>query len=188
VPERLQLRVEQGEVGAVIEQQLRLAVGQRHEHLGEGQHPALGADRHAEVEPVALAGDVGRGDADLDRVPDVAVVGRLPFDHDHDVRQRSQQGKGLDREAHARQTGGAHRLRRRPAGAVEQPEALETVAGELRADEDGALGVQVADPGVVAAGNEGHPRGGVPHAVHPLPADIDGVAVAVAGPEHERWR
>ncbi|MGE5745982.1 MAG: DEAD/DEAH box helicase, partial [Solirubrobacterales bacterium] len=40
------------------------------------------ADRHAQVEPVALAGDLGGRDADLKRFADVAVVGGLSLDLD----------------------------------------------------------------------------------------------------------
>jgi hypothetical protein len=46
-------------VGAVVEQHVRLAARERDEHLGERQLATLDADRDAEVEPVALARDLG---------------------------------------------------------------------------------------------------------------------------------
>ena len=83
--QRLQARRQQREVRAVIEQHPRLAARERREHLRERQLAALDVDRHAEVEPVALPGDLAGGHADRQRVADVAIVGRLPLDLDRDA-------------------------------------------------------------------------------------------------------
>ena len=78
----LQARIEQREVGAVLEQHVRLAARERHEDLGERQLATFDADRHTEVEPVALSGDLSGGDSDRQRLADVAVVRRLALDLD----------------------------------------------------------------------------------------------------------
>ncbi len=74
--QRLQAGLEQREVGAVREQHLRLAVRERLEHRGERQLAPLDADRDAEAEPIALAVELPCRDGDLERLADVAVVGR----------------------------------------------------------------------------------------------------------------
>ena len=66
--ERGELRLVQGEVRAVGEQQVRLAVRERDEQVGERHLAALDGDRDAEVEPVALAVALAGGQADLQRV------------------------------------------------------------------------------------------------------------------------
>ena len=61
--QRLQPRLEQREVRAVRKQHLLLAACERREHLGERQLASVDGDRHAEVEPVALAGELPGRDA-----------------------------------------------------------------------------------------------------------------------------
>ncbi len=60
---------EQREVRPVLEQHVRLAACEGDEHLGERQLAPLDADRHAEVEPVALSHDLRGGEADLSDSP-----------------------------------------------------------------------------------------------------------------------
>ena len=67
---------------AVGEQHVRLRRGERREDLGERHLAALDGDGDAEVEPVALAGELAGRDADRQRLADVAVVGRLALDLD----------------------------------------------------------------------------------------------------------
>ena len=62
--ERTQLRLVEGEVGAVGQQQVRLAPAEGQEHLEERHRASFHGDRHAEIEPVGVAGHLVGGHRD----------------------------------------------------------------------------------------------------------------------------
>ena len=110
---------------------MRLARRQCGEHLGERDVKAFDADRHAEIEPVLVAFDLGGGHADLHELAHIAVVGRFPGDVDDDAVDRRQRGQHLRGRPHRVGTMQHDIARRRAARGVEQPMA-EIGQGELR--------------------------------------------------------
>ena len=187
----LQARLQQREVSAVIEQHVRLAAREGAEHLGERQLAAVDADRHPEIEPVALSRDIGGGKADRQRVADIAVVRGLSGDLHGHVCQLRQPRQHLRREVHAVEARERDRdsvLTGRSPSDVEQAEALEARPGEVCSRKNRALGVEVAKPGTGPVTEERRVPCGVADLVGPLPSDLDIVAGAVAGAQHQRRR
>ena len=67
--ERTQLRLVEGEVGPVGQQQMRLTPAERQEDVGERNRAARHGDRHAEVEPVGVTGYLVGGHRYPQRIP-----------------------------------------------------------------------------------------------------------------------
>ena len=164
----------QAEVRAVGQQQVRLPQGERGEHVGERDRAALGQDRDPEIEPVDLTRDLGRGDADAQRIADLPVVGDVAGHLDAHPGLAGQQRQQLGGEAHGFQAAepgtGDHVL-----GDPAEPEAVQ----------ERLLGRKVAVPGIARGLVQPGPEVRLADLVRPLPVEEDLVAVAVRRTQHQ---
>ena len=169
--ERHQLRLVEREVGTVRQQQVRLAAGQCHEQLGERDLAALHGDGDAEVEPVLLAVEFGRGHADPQRVPGLPVV-RHPAGHLHPhVVAAGQQRQHLGAEHHR----------------VETVQGGGGETGPFREIEIDTGQHPRFRGGIAELGGPGADRGSqlrVANLVRPFPAEVHVVGAEIPGAEH----
>ena len=171
-----QLGLVQAEVGAVGEQQVRLAAAERGEHVGERDLAALDRDRDPEVEPVVVACYLAGGHADAQRIAGLAVVGGLPGDLYRHPGLAGQQRQQFGGEAHGVQ---AAELGARHQGRVPgQPAEPEAVQHRL-------LGLRVPVPGITGCLMQLRAHLRVADLVGPLPVDLDVVAVAIRRAQHQ---
>ena len=178
-------------MSSVIEQHVRLAAREGAEHFSERQLTPVDADRYAEVEPVPLSLDLSGGEADRERLADIAVVrGLSEHLHGHVCPLRHLR-QHLRRQVHAVDARKRDRDSIRtagPPGAVEQTEAFEARPGEVGSRENRALGLEVAKPRAGSVADERRVPCGVPDPVGPPPSDLDIMAGAVARAQHQRGR
>jgi len=142
---------------------------QCHEQVRERYVGALDGDGDAEFEPVVVAGHLGGGQGDGQRVARLAVVGRFAADLDEDIRPVGQQRQGLGGEPHgvdAPELGARH----------DRPRQVEVGHhGPLR------VRVPVVIAGFVQRGAAVH----VADPVVPLPRGRQHVVIAVGQAQHQ---
>ena len=134
------------------------------------------------------SGDLGGGDADLERVADVPVVGRLPLELDRHGGELAKERQRLGRETHALEPAQRDRLRRRAAALVEQAEPLQAGAGKDGAGEERTLGVEVAHARAARGRRERRPMNPLADPIRPLPGQLELVPGCVPGAQHQRRR
>ena len=187
--ERPQLGLVQGEIGPVGQQEMRLAAAERQEHLEERNRVPLHGDRHAQVEPVGLAGQLIGGHRDLQRIPGLPVVRGLAADLEDQPGLIGQQRQQLGGEPHRVDAGQAgargQRARSRAGQAVARPEQAVAVQRQVEAGQQRPLGGQVPVPVVRPLRLQRRAQRRVSDPVGPFPAHIELVTAAVAGPQHQ---
>jgi len=183
--QRLELRLVQGEVRPVRQEQVCLPRGEGGEDLGERHVSAVHADADAQVEPVGAGFRLGGGDADPEEVPRLPVVDRPARDLDDGVRRIGEQRQDLRAEPHGVEPVEPDAGQQGRAGTV-GPQQDVRERREVEGLEHRALLSGIPDR--VVRGSERERIAGLrlTDEVGPLPLECERVAAAVRGSEHER--
>ena len=123
---------------------------------------------------------------DLERLADIAVVGRFAGHLDGDPREHGEARQLLGRQVQAVEVGERRGRGRGPPGVVDEAEPLQAGVADPGGEEDGALGAAVAECRPARPERDAMRRR--PDGVDPLPGDIDAVVVPVGRVQDELGR
>lgn len=168
---------------------MRLPPAERGEHVDKRDLLPFDRDGDPEVEPVVVVDDLVDGQADEQRIADLAVVGLLAGHLNGDTRLAGQQRQHFGGEAHGFKAGQPHRrcgCELGAAGRADPTEQAELGRRQIKVGEDGLLRVEVAIRRFIGCGISRESPRRLADLVGPLPAGLHFVAADVVGSEHQR--